>query len=218
MMYYAASSAGGVSLQGDVSSILQGVLLLRYNFQMSTVYWVLPRKDKDIEMPKLLFLFRPCVAAVGIADILRRSLVSFSLSSSTVSIVRHSVVPIALRNDAMFTSSPSPLSFMLFFKKALLKIGANELEVKAKLETIEELLLALLYLPTNDGYVILLFEPTEFIETALVENEREERGIIGMVPCLGSPSDGETLNKDEADAFLLCVFLFVLEDAKGDEA
>lgn len=83
---------------------------------------------------------------------------------------------------------PSPtvvdvLSMPVFLRKALLNIGANEFEVKAKLETIDELLLALLYLPGTApgpgiGILILLREllVTELNDKALVDKDLVERG------------------------------------------
>ena len=70
------------------------------------------------------------------------------------------------------------LSTPVFLRKALLKIGPNEFEVKAKLETIDELLLALLYLPgtaPGPGIGMLLRELTEVNDRALVDKDLAER-------------------------------------------
>jgi len=87
------------------------------------------------------------------------------------------VVPIAFFNEVTPISfSPATLSTVLFLKNALLNIGASELEVKARLETIDELLLALLCLADGGApSPMLLVVEIEATDTALVDNDLEER-------------------------------------------
>lgn len=94
-------------------------------------------------MPKLRFLTRagrscPVFLSFPLAAALSR----FSLSSSPSIFLG---VDTASRSVVTFTSPVVSLSVvLLFFKKALLKIGAKEFEVNARLDTMDELLLALL--------------------------------------------------------------------------
>lgn len=160
----------------------------------------LPLNDKDIEIPKLLFLVRACPE--GPPDALVSILVTFSFSCVSNSL-HFSCVPIAFFKEAILIAFSSPLSaVILFLENALLNIGANEFEVKVKLETIDELLLALLCL--HDGVApspILPVEETEVMNIALVDSDLVERAAVLALICL---SAGDTVNKHVADAFRLC--------------